>query len=126
MQPFACPAQTLTRSAPASCRGPTRIRECKDAPEETKVIGEFDFTYDKRCYLAECDGIQIPGESRMRLHVSCTDPQSYLAITVFQDGSNIINLVAALKNYAHAMVQFRSRYYLDTRVEREKLQKENG
>lgn len=101
----------------------------KDAPEETtEKIAELDFTLDttKRCYVAEYDGIEIPGESRMRLHVSCTDPQSYLSMTVFQDGSNVINLVAALKNYAHAMVQFRSGYYLDIHVEREKLQKAKG
>jgi hypothetical protein len=101
----------------------------KDAPEKTtEKIAELDFTFDaaKHCYFVEYDGIEIPGEGRMRLYVSCTDPQSYLSITVFQDGSNIINLVAALKNYAHAMVQFRSGYYLDIHVERERLQKAEG
>jgi hypothetical protein len=82
------------------------------------------FTLDttKHCYFAEFDGIDIPGEPRMRICVSCTQ-QDYISMTVFQDGSNIINLVAALKNYAHAMIQFRSGYCLDIHVEREKLRR---
>jgi hypothetical protein len=98
----------------------------KDAPNETREeIGEVDFALDatKHCYYAEFDGIDIPGETPMRICISCTDPQAYLSMTVFQDGSNVINMVAALKNYAHAMVQFRSGYYLDIHVERDRLRK---
>jgi hypothetical protein len=97
----------------------------KDSPEDTsEEIAEVDFTPDatKGNCSAEFDGIDIPGEARMRIHVSCNQ-QGYFSMTVLQDGSNIINLVAALKNYAHAMIWFRSDYYLDIHVEREKLQR---
>jgi hypothetical protein len=97
----------------------------KDSPEDTsEKIGEVDFTMDstKHCYFAEFDGIDIPGEARMNIRISCTQQDS-ISMNVFQDGSNVINLVAALKNYAHAMIQFRSGYCLDIHVEREKLQK---
>jgi hypothetical protein len=97
----------------------------KDSPKETtEKIGEIDFTLDTttHCYVAELDGIDIPGETRMRICVSCT-PQGYFYMTVFQDGSNAINFATALKNYAHAMIQFRSGYYLNIHIEREKLQR---
>ena len=98
----------------------------KDNPAETtEKIVDMDFTHDpaKHCYLAEFDGIQIPGEPPMRIGVTCTDPHGYISMVVFRNGSNIINLTAALRNYAHAMIEFPSGYYLDIHVERERLQK---
>jgi hypothetical protein len=88
---------------------------CKDSPG--KKIGEVDFTFDttKHCYFAEFDGIDIPREARMHIHASCNQ-QGYFSMTVFQGGSNVINLAAALKNYAHAMIQFRSGYYLPRKI----------
>ncbi len=98
----------------------------KDSPAETtEEIVEMEFTHDltNHCFSAEFDGIQIPGEPPMSIGVTCTDPHGYLSIVVFRNGSNIINLTAALKNYAHAMIEFPSGYYLDIHVERERLQK---
>lgn len=98
----------------------------KDNPAATtEKIADMEFTLDqtKHYFAAEFDGIEIPGEPTMRIDVTCTDPEGYLSMVVFRNGSNIINLTAALKNYAHAMIEFPSGYYLDIHVERHQLQK---
>jgi len=95
-------------------------------PEQTtEKIAEFDFDYNtaNRCYEAEFDGIEIPGQKPMLIHISCTDPQAYLSVVVFEGKTDVFTFVAALKNYAHATLRFPSGYRLDVHIEREKLQK---
>ena len=97
----------------------------KDSPKETREkLCEVDFVLDTTtgCYVAEFEGIDIPGEARMRIGVSCTD-QAYFSMALVRDGNNIINMAAALKNYVHAMIHFPSGYYLEIHIERERLQR---
>jgi hypothetical protein len=98
----------------------------KDSPKETREkLCEVDFTFDTttRSYAAGFDGIDIPGEARMSIQVTCTEPAAYFSMAVLQGGNNIINIAAALKNYAHAMIYLASGYYLEIQIERERLQK---
>jgi len=98
----------------------------KDSPKATREkLCEVDFTFDTttRSYAAGFEGINIPGEKQMSIQVTCTEPAAYFAFVVLQDGNNIINMAANLKNYAHAMIYFPSGYYLQIHIEREKLQK---
>ena len=86
--------------------------------ETTQHLAPVEFLEEKNSYVAEMQGIHITDEMPVTVRASCNfQPEPYFGIIVIQDGKNICNFAATLRNYAQVFLYFRSGHYLTVHIE---------